>query len=215
MRVPSLVIGLAVIACGSLKAQHVTFGTGYTLADYKEQADFLHFSGGGPNAMIVLERGRLALRLDASHLKLNPKDGTGPLLEPFTLDQLDIRLGFQALSVVGLEAGYLQRWVDPSRAAQSFSAATLGVRAAYPLAPGAGVAVRTAYVAATGFSGGGSAPFGIVLGLNAVYGPGSGRFRLTGDYEFQRIDRRTDQNGSRLSVPIQHSFARFGLSVRF
>ena len=119
------------------------------------------------------------------------------------------------MSVVSVEAGYMKRWVDPTRAAQSLSAATLGVRAAYPLAPGAEVAVRTAYVAGTDFSGGGSAPFGIELGLSAAYGPGSGRFRVTGDYEFQRIDRRTDQSGSRLSVPIQSSFARVGLSVRF
>jgi hypothetical protein len=77
------------------------------------------------------------------------------------------------------------------------------------------VGLRTAYVASTDFSGGGSAPFGIELGLSAGYGPGSGRFRLTGDYEFQRIDRRTDQNGTRLSVPIQSSVARFGVSVRF
>jgi hypothetical protein len=38
---------------------------------------------------------------------------------------------------------------------------------------------------------------------------------VTGDYEFQRIDRRTDQNGSRVSVPIQSSVARLGLAVRF
>ena len=215
MRLPWLVIGLTAIASVPLRAQHVTLGTGYTLADYKEQADFLHFNGGGPTAMIEVERGRLALRVDASHLELNPAGGSGPLLEPFTLDQLDIRVGFRAMSVVGLEAGYMRRWVDPSRAAQSFSAATLGVRAAYPLAPGAEVSVRTAYVAGTGFTGGGSAPFGIELGLSAAYGPGSGRFRFTGDYEFQRIDRRTNQVGGRLSVPIQSSFARFGLTVRF
>jgi hypothetical protein len=155
------------------------------------------------------------LRIDASHLDLNPGGGSAPPLEGFTLDQLNIRVGFRAMSIVGLEAGYIQRWIDPSRAAQSFSAATLGVRASYPLAPGAEVAVRTAYVAGTGFSGGGSAPFGIELGLNAAYAPGRSRFRFTGDYEFQRIDRRTDQNGSRLSVPLQSSLARIGVAVRF
>jgi hypothetical protein len=70
-------------------------------------------------------------------------------------------------------------------------------------------------VAGTDFSGGGSAPFGIELGLSAAYGPGSGRLRVTGDFEFQRIDRRTDQNGSRLSVPIQTSVARMGVAVKF
>jgi DNA gyrase/topoisomerase IV subunit A len=119
------------------------------------------------------------------------------------------------MSLVGVEAGYFRRSTAPSRAAQSFSAATLGLRAAYPLAPGADVALRTAYVGGMDFTGGGSAPFGIELGLSAAYGPGSGRVRVTGDYQFQRIDRRTDQNGTRLSVPIQSSVARLALAVRF
>ena len=215
MRLVFLIAALAVMASTSVQAQRVTLGAGYTLADYKEQADFLHFSGGGPTVMLSVERGRLGLRVEASHLDLDPDEGSGPPLEAFTLDQVNIRLGLRAMSFVGVEAGYLQRWIDPSRAAQSFTAATLGVRASYPLAPGAEVAVRTAYVAGTSFTGGGSAPFGIELGLNAAYGPGSGRFRFTGDFEFQRIDRRTDQSGTRLSVPIQSSLARLGVTVRF
>jgi hypothetical protein len=77
------------------------------------------------------------------------------------------------------------------------------------------MALRTAYLAGSDFSGGGSAPFGIELGLSAAYAPGSSRFQITGDYEFQRINRHTDQNGTRLSVPIQSSLARFGLAVKF
>jgi hypothetical protein len=136
-------------------------------------------------------------------------------LESFTVDEVNLRLGVRALSVVAVEAGYLRRSASPSRAAQSYSAATLGVRAAYPLAPGAEVAIRTSYVAGTDFTGGGSAPFGIELGLSAGYGPASGRYQVTGDYGFQRIDRSTDQGGIRLSVPIQSSVARFGVAVRF
>ena len=131
------------------------------------------------------------------------------------MDEINVRVGVRAVSVLAIEAGYLHRSAAPSRAAESYSAATLGLRAAYPLAPGAEVAVRTSYVAGTDFTGGGSAPFGIELGLSAGYGPGSGRFRVTGDYGFQRIDRHTDQNGTRLSVPIQSSVARLGLAVRF
>jgi hypothetical protein len=215
VRLSPFVIGLAALGWTSLSAQQVTVGAGYALADYKEQADFLHFTGGGPTVSIALERGRFALRVEGSHLELTPTRDPGPVLEAFTMDQLEVRVGVRTMSVVRLEAGYLKRSVDPSRAAQSFSAATLGLRAAYPLAPGAEVAVRTAYLASTGFSGGGSAPFGIQLGLHAAYGPGAGRLRFTGDYDFQRIDRRTDQSGSRLSVPIQSSFARFGVSMKF
>jgi hypothetical protein len=196
-------------------AQQVTVGAGYALADYQEQAAFLHFKGSGPTATLNVERGRLSFRADASHLDFDPTENGATPLEPFKVDQYSVRLGVRAMSLVGVEIGYFRRATAPSRAAQSYSAATLGVRAAYALAPGADVGVRTAYVASMDFSGGGSAPFGIELGLSAAYGPGSGRFRLTGDYEFQRIDRRTEQNGSRLSVPIQSSVARLGVSARF
>ncbi|MGH7509510.1 MAG: outer membrane protein [Gemmatimonadales bacterium] len=215
MRRALLTLGIVTAAAAPLGGQQVTIGGGYALADYQEQAAFLHFRGAGPTATLAIERGRLALRVDASHLDLDPADDTAAPLEPFSIDQIGIRLGVRTMSFVGLEAGYFRRSTAPSRAAQSYSAATIGVRAAYPLAPGADVALRTAYVAGTDFSGGGSAPFGIELGLGAAYGPGSGRFRLTGDYEFQRIDRHTDQNGTRLNVPIQSSVARFGVSVRF
>lgn len=213
MRLAPLFVALTLAA--PLSAQQVTLGAGYALSDYREQADFLHFRGSGPTATLGVERGRLSLRADAWHLSLDPAGDAAAGLESFTFDQLNVSLGVMATSLVGVEAGFRRRSAAPSRAAQSFSAATLGLRAGFPLAPGAEVAVRTAYVAGTDFTGGGSAPFGIELGLSAGYGPGSGRYRITGDYEFQRIDRRTDQSGTRLSVPIQSSVARFGLAVRF
>jgi hypothetical protein len=210
-----LVLGLVGAAATPLAGQQLTVGAGYALADYREQAAFLHFRGSGPTAGLAAERGRLALRVDATHLSLDPTDSDSPPLEAFTVDQFSIRLGVRTMSLVGVEAGFFRRSTAPSRAAQSYSAATLGLRAVYPLAPGAEVALRTAYVASTDFTGGGSAPFGIELGLAAAYGPGSGRIRLTGDFEFQRIDRRTVQAGTRLSVPIQSSLARLGLVVKF
>jgi hypothetical protein len=210
-----LIWGLACGAAAPLAAQQVTLGAGYALTDYREQAAFLHFKGSGPTATLAAERGRFALRVDASHLSLDPSGDSGALLDAFTVDQISIRLGVRTMNFVGVEAGVFRRSTAPSRAAQSYSAATLGIRAAYPLAPGADVALRTAYVAGTDFTGGGSAPFGVELGLSAAYGPGSGRVRLTGDYEFQRIDRRTDQSGTRVSVPIQSSVARLALVVKF
>jgi hypothetical protein len=215
MRNGLLCLGLVLTVASGASAQQITLGAGYALADYREQAAFLHFQGSGPGAVLEVERGRLALRVDGAQLSLDPAgEGAAPL-DPFTVDQFSIRLGVRTMSLVGLEAGYFHRSAAPSRAAQSFSAATLGVRAAYPLAPGADVALRSAYVASTDFTGGGSAPFGIELGLSAGYGPGSGRYRLTGEYQFQRIDRRTDQGGTRLSVPIQSSIARLALAVKF
>ena len=207
-------IGL-LLAAAPLSAQQITVGAGFAYSDYREQADFLRFSGIGPAALLSVDHGRFALRADAWHLSMEPRSDAAPGLESFTADEFHVRLGVRAVSVVVVEAGYQRRSTSPSRAAQSYSAATLGVRAGYPLAPGAEVSIRTSYVAGTDFSGGGSAPFGIELGLSAGYGPGSGRYRLTGDYGFQRIDRRTDQNGTRLKVPIQSSVGRIGIAVRF
>ena len=197
-----------------LSAQQVSVGAGYALADYREQAAFLHFTGSGPAASLSVERGRLGLRADAMHLSLDPS-AENAALESFTFDQFNVRLSVRTMSLVALEGGYVRRSAAPGRAAQSYSGATLGVKAAYPLAPGADVALRTAYVAASDFSGGGSAPFGIELGLSAGYGPGSGHYRITGEFEFQRIDRHTEQSGSRLSVPLQSSVARLGMAVKF
>jgi hypothetical protein len=205
---------MAGLAVAPLSAQQLTVGAGYALADYREQAAFLHFKGNGPAATVTIDHGRLGLTLDATHLSMDPGNDAPPL-ESFTLDQIGARFLVRTTSLVALEAGFVRRSVSPGRAAESYSAGTLGVRAAYALAPAADVALRTAYVAGTDFSGGGSAPFGIELGLSAAYGPGKGRFRITGDYQFQRIDRRTDQGGVRLSVPIQSSVARLGLAVKF
>ena len=207
-------IGLA-LAAAPLSAQQVTVGAGYALSDYREQADFLHFSGTGPAVVLNAEYGRFALRADGWHLSMDPGGEAAAGLESFTVDELNLRLGFRAVSVVAVEAGYIRHSASPSRAAQSYSAVTLGIRAAYPLAPGAEVAIRSSYVGATHLTGGGSAPFGIELGLSAAYGPGSGRYQVTGDYGFQRIDRSTDQGGTQLSVPIQSSVARLGVAVRF
>jgi hypothetical protein len=207
-------LGLA-LAAAPLSAQQITVGGGFAFSDYREQADFLRFRGIGPAASLKVEYGRFALRADGWHLSMDPAGDAAAGLESFTSDEVDLRLGVRAVSVVSVEAGYRRRSASPSRAAQSYSATTLGFRAAYPLAPGAEVSLQTSYVAGTDFTGGGSAPFGIELGLSAAYGPGSGRYRVTGDYGFQRIDRRTDQNGTLLKVPIQSSVARLGVAVRF
>lgn len=214
MRRAIVMCSLWVLAAAPVAAQHISVGAGYALADYREQASFLHFLGNGPTANLSAAYGRWGLTVDATHLSFNPS-GDDPTLEPFALDQFTARLSMRTMSFVALEGGFFRRSASPGRGAQSYDALTLGVKATYPLAPGAEVALRTAYVAGSGFTGGGSAPFGVDLGLAVAYGPAKGRFRAMADYEFQRIDRHTDQGGVRLDVPIQTSVARLGLAVRF
>jgi hypothetical protein len=182
------------------------------MAGYAEQGTALHFSGGGPTVTLDAGWRRLSLRATGSRLALSHEDGDA-VGEPFDVTQADVRLGYRVARTLAIETGYVGRSVSPSQAAQEIGAVRLGARADYVLATATEMIVRLGYLGATHFSGGGSAPFGVELGLGASYGLGAGRVRLTGEYELQRIDRRTTVSGERIEVPIQTSVARFGVAV--
>lgn len=201
------------LAAAPLGAQEVTLGAEYHVADYREQAALLEFRGAGPGGWLDAEYRRFGLRIEARRLTMT--DRSSGDLEDFDLTQLDVRVRARVLRNIGLEAGMLKRAIAPERAAQEVGAVRFGAYARYDLAPGADLTVRAGYLGATKFSGGGTAPFGVEVGLAASYGPGSGRVRATGGFEFQRFDRHTDVDGERLSVPIQIATARIGLSFTF
>jgi hypothetical protein len=52
---------------------------------------------------------------------------------------------------------------------------------------------------------------GDLRGLLVSAGPVNGRYRVTGDYGFQRIDRKVGGQ----PVPIQQSLVRVGVAVGF
>ena len=208
-------IGAAMLAAAASTpavAQRATLGAGWALAGYAEQGTELHFSGSGPSATLDASWRRLSLRVTGAKLALAHEDGDAAG-EPFDVTQADVRLGYRVARTVSLETGYVGRSVSPAQAAQEIGAVRLGARADYVLATATEMTVRLGYLGATHFSGGGSAPFGLELGLGASYGLGAGRVRLTGDYELQRIDRRTTVSGATIDVPIQTSIARFGIAV--
>jgi hypothetical protein len=209
---PALLALLALhVAAADAAAQRVTAGVGLAIADYREQGSALRFSGAGPSGHVAAEYRRLGLRVDAMRL---PLEGAGSAAsEPFDLTQVDVRVSWRLVREFSLEAGLLHRVVSPRDAAQEVGAARIGARAAYALAPGAGLTARAGYLGAARFSGGGSAPFGFEAGLSAYYGPGEGRVRATTEFEFQRFDRRTSVGGERLPVPIQSAVARIGVSL--
>lgn len=218
MRVAGLGI-MALLCCAAtpISAQRLSVAAGAQAAfgEYREQANFLQFRGFGPAGTLGLEYGDLSLEVAGTRLSLEGDAESSPGLDHFTLTQLDARVAVRVISFVHAEAGVMRRMIEPERAAQEATAFRLGLKALYPLAPGAAVAVRSAYLAGRSFTGGGSAPFGIEIALGASYGPGSGRLRVTADYAFQRIDRRTEIDAVRLEVPIQSAIARLGLGVRF
>ena len=89
--------------------------------------------------------------------------------------------------------------------------ALIGLRYSKTLGPGATVALRGNYLAGAKFTGGGSAGLAMELGLLVSAGPQNGRFRVNGEYGFQRVDRKVGG----LAVPIQQSLVRVGVAVGF
>ena len=90
-------------------------------------------------------------------------------------------------------------------------AARIGVRYSKLIGPGATVALRGNYLAGAKFTGQGSAGLAFELGLLVSVGPQNGRYRLTADYGFQRIDRKVGT----AKTPIQQSLVRLGVAVGF
>jgi hypothetical protein len=202
----------ALAAATPLAAQRVTVGAQVASVDYREQGAELRFGGGGGAATLDAEWRRYGLRLVATRLALTGAGPGGASAEPFDLTQLDVRARLRVARALSVEAGWMTRDVEPTRAAQAIGAVRAGVCASLPLAPGADVTLRGGYLGATRFSGGGTAPFGAELGLGVSYGPGSGRVRAAADFEFQRIDRQTTIVGRTLDVPVQSAVGRLGVS---
>jgi hypothetical protein len=199
----------------ALAAQTVTAGAELAMADYREQGAALRFQGTGFSARLALSVWRIEAQLRTSRLTVDGQESGGRITDPFVLEQPELRLRYSISPRIGIEVGGLNRAITPDHAAQSLRAWRAGGSFVQPLAPGADVGVRASYLHVTEFAGGGTAPFGLELGLGVSYGPGAGRFRLTGEYELQRIDRRTTIAGQRLHVPIQSAVARVGLSAAF
>ena len=194
------------------RAQRATAGVGYAFAEYAEQGSSLHFAGGGIAAHGSVSWRRWSLRASAAKLALEPKDdATGS--ESFDVLQADIALRVGVTQLISVEAGFLHRDVDPLHAAQSVGAMRLGAVIAVPLATGAGVEASASYVGASSFSGGGTAPFGVAIGLGVNYAPRWERVRLTGDLDFLRLDRRTESASGKVASPVQSTTARIGVSV--
>lgn len=198
-----------------LPAQHVTLGAAAALADYREQGTALRFTGSGFSARAELAVGRVHAHARLTRLHVDGASSNADMTDAFDIAQSEFGLRMQVTPRIGVEAGALSRAMEPEHAAQSMRAWRAGGVFLQPLAPGADVAVRAAYLAATGFGGGGTAPFGLDVGLAVSYGPGAGRVRLTAEYDFQRVDRRTTVGGKRVEVPIQSAVARIGVAMSF
>jgi hypothetical protein len=206
---------LLLVAAGPLTAQAVTLGAEGALADYREQGAALRFTGSGFSGRAEVSFWRLSAQARVTRVRVDGASTNAEATDPFDIAQSELRLRMQVTPRIGAEVAALSRQMTPEHAAQSMQAWRAGGVFVQPLAPGADVAVRAGYLAATDFGGGGTAPFGLDVGLAVSYGPGAGRVRLTAEYEFQRVDRRTTVAGRRVEVPIQSAIARVGITATF
>jgi hypothetical protein len=211
----ALISTLFLFAVTPLSAQRVTLGADVALADYREQGPALRFTGGGISARAGVAVWRVYAQARVTRMHVDGASANAEVTDAFDITQNELQLRMQVTPRIGVEAGVLSRSMEPEHAAQSMRTWRAGGVFLQPLAPGADVAVRAAYLGATQFGGGGTAPFGLDVGLAVSYGPGAGRLRLTAEYDFQRVDRRTTVAGRRVDVPIQSAIARIGVAGTF
>jgi len=202
------------IGAAPASAQRVSAGVQLAGAEYAEQGASLRFAGAGGSGYLAFGWRRFGLSFAATHLAMQPSEASD-VAEPFDITQTDIRFRVRATELVSVEAGFVHRDIQPLHAAQSMAATRLGAVLNFPLAVGSDVAVRASYLGGGKFSGGGSAPFGVEVGLGANYAPWSERVRITGDLEFQRLDRRITSGTELLQAPIQNSIARIGIQLAY
>ena len=212
------VLLIAALVCGAtpLAGQKIKLNAGgqFAFGDYKETAAALHFQGSGAGFWAGFGKGKLSA--DGSVLFMSYKpvdDGFG--YEDFKSTQIDARLRYYLASGISAEVGLTRRVMDPDFTAQSAAAARIGLRASYLLGPGANLGLRGNYLAGGKFSGGGTASFGLEVGLGLSVGAVNERWRVTADYEFQRFNRVTDNGSGEVKVPMQQALARLGAAVGF
>jgi hypothetical protein len=209
MRAAALV-GLAVLfAAPAVRAQRVQAGAQIAFGDYREVSGDLHWRGSGPGAWASITLRKLTLEGRFARLKYDPVAG-GSATEGFKATQLDGFARYYMASHVSAEIGFTKRTADPEFDAQSMAALRIGARASYLLGPGATIALRGNYLAGAKFSGGGTAPFAFDLGLSVGVGASNGRYRVTGDYDFQTAHRKTVT-----AAPLQQTLARIGIAFGF
>jgi hypothetical protein len=190
-------------------AQKVQAGAQLAFGDYREVSGDLHWRGSGPAAWVGVSLRKLTLEGRFARITYDPVAG-GSATTSFKATQLDGIARYYLASHISAELGVTHRKADPEFDAQSMAALRIGARGSYPLGPGATIAVRGNYLAGAKFSGGGTAPFAFDIGLSLGVGAVNGRYRLTGDYDFQTAKRKTVTD-----APLQQALARIGVAFGF
>ena len=199
-----------------LTAQHFSVGPQIVFGDYREVSADLHYRGVGEGAMATVTWKKLSADIAISKLTYKPaSDATAT--QQFDAREFDVRLRYFVSGPISAELGFVNRTAKPEFEAQSMGAITAGAHMGYLLGPGVHMALRGGLMFGPRFSGGGMiSPLGALrLGLGLNVDALRGRLRFNGDYDFQRISRKTNDGSGELPAPIQQSLGRVGIAVAF
>jgi hypothetical protein len=215
MKARVLVLSLAVCPA-TLAAQQATVGVQGVFGDYREVSSDLHYRGSGGAVAASFTFKKLGVEASIAGINYDPAAGSTAVAS-FKATQFDVRLRYYVTGPVSAEVGFVSRTAKPEFEAQSVGAVRGGVWMSYPLGPGVRMAMRGGLLFGSKFSGGGtvSAVGALELGLSMEVDAVRGRLRFTGDYDFQRIARKTNGGGREVAVPIQQALGRVGLAVAF
>lgn len=205
---------MAAMGAQGLMAQSLALGPELIIADYRETFRALHYRGTGFGGAITASYKKLSADLAYAQVGYEPAED-GDAVTAFDARQFDARLRYYLAGPASAELGVTTRQVDPEFAAQEVGAVRIGVRLSQAVDPAVRLFLRGNYLAAARFSGGGSAPFGLELGLGVAGDLARGRVRLSAGYEFQYFDRKTDDGSGEVSVPLQQAVVRFGVAGSF
>ncbi len=206
---------LSIIPSFPLSAQHVSIGPQIAFGDYREVSSDLRYRGSGLGVKATLMWKKLSADIALSKVKYKPTSDTTRV--DFDASEVDVRLRYYVTGPVSAELGFLHRTMDPEFEAQSVGAVTVGARMAYVLGPGVRMSLNGGLLFGSKFSGGGttSALGALQLGLGLTVDALHGRVLVTGDYDFQRFSRTTDDGSGALPAPIQQSLGRVGFAIAF
>jgi hypothetical protein len=195
-------------------AQQGSVGPEFGVGEYREATSSLRYRGVGPGVAGSVTFHRVTAEGALASIRMNPTNGS-EATESFRATLIDAWLRWDVLDYLGFEVGLTKRSADSEFAAQSVGAARIGARTRCLLGPGAAIWLRGNYLAGARFSGGGSAPIAMEIGLGLDI-QWSRHVRAAAQYSFQRLDRKTNPaGGAAASVPIEQALARLGLAVGF
>jgi len=181
---------------------------------YAQDSANFRWTGGGFAGSVDVRYANVGLEIRAMKVSMDPVASLPVSAESFDLTQIDASLRWYMLSALHAEVGITSRKVTPEFAAQEIGAVRVGLLAQYNLSQAARLRLRTHYLAAAKFSGGGTSPLALSIGLGASY-RAFGALALTADYEFQTFRRKTSISNTDVDAPVQSGFARFGVAAAF